>query len=474
MTFASLEFALLLLGVFTLYYFLPQRLRMLLLLGASYVFYCFWNPAYGLLIFASTLLDYWMALAISTTSSQIHKKRYLLVSVVGNLGILAYFKYTNFAIDSLRVLLGPMGEVLPQPLDLILPIGISFYTFQTMSYTIDVYRGKKKAENDFILIALYVCFFPQLLAGPIEKAKHLIPQLKKKQPFTFSNIETGIRLISWGLFKKTVVGDRLAFAAHGAYQNPAIHSTGVLAFSAAAMFVVVYLDFSAYSEIARGTASLFGIRLSRNFRFPHAATNIAEYWRRWHITMSVWVQDYLFKPLGGFRIRNPIHYSRIMIITMGLVGLWHGAQWTFVIWGILNGVSLFIYHLFSLHILRHRRRNCFFTSIPWLSLSWAVSMVIRILISILFFSPDLQHASLFFERLCLQPTFEGFNYNFVKIGFIVISGFWIFHMLHEQLEKKGGVLIFPPPIRGALYASLFFIILFGAVDKSTPFIYFQF
>ena len=321
MTFVSLEFSVLLLFSFSLYYFLPQRGRMYLLLLVSYVFYSYLEPVYGILILASTVLDYSMALLISSTTKVRLKRLGMAVSIFGNIGVLSYFKYTNFALDSLRDLLGPLGLNLPPPLDLILPVGISFYTFQTMSYTIDVYRGIQKSEKDFILVALYVCFFPQLVAGPIERARSLMPQLKVKHSFSFSNVEEGLRLICWGILKKVVVGDRLASAAYDAFLNPAAQPTGVLAFSAAAMFVVVYLDFSAYSEIARGTAVLFGIRLSRNFNFPHAAMNIAEFWRRWHITMSQWVQNYVFKPLGGFQLRNPRRYIRTMLVTMGLVGL---------------------------------------------------------------------------------------------------------------------------------------------------------
>ncbi|MFH2123810.1 MAG: MBOAT family O-acyltransferase [Pseudomonadota bacterium] len=374
----------------------------------------------------------------------------------------------------MKALLGPIGQHLPPPLNLILPAGISFYTFQTMSYTIDVYRGAKKAEKDFILVALYVSFFPQLVAGPIERAKDLMPQLRIKQHFSFSNLETGIRLICWGLLKKTVIGDRLTCAAYGAYLNPEAQSTGALAFSAVAMFVVVYLDFSAYSEIARGTASLFGISLSRNFNFPHTATNIAEYWRRWHITMSRWVMDYLFKPLGGFRIRNPLQYGRIMLITMGLVGLWHGAQWTFVIWGILNGICLFSYHIFSLQILRKHRKAVLFTSKPWLMFSWVFSMLIRILLSILFFSPNLYHAGIFYDRLCIHPTLAGFNEDYVLIGFATIVFFWIFHFIHERFTRHEDITTWSPIVRGGFYASLAIILLFAAMDTADPFIYFQF
>jgi len=474
MTFVSLEFATLLLFSFSLYYFLPQRARMFLLLTVSYVFYCYWNPVYGLLIFASTLIDYSMALAVAATRVRLYRRLALLVSIIGNLGMLCYFKYTDFALESLATLLGPMGLALPQPLDLILPVGISFYTFQTMSYTIDVYRGIKKPEKDFILVALYVSFFPQLVAGPIERAKDLMPQLRTRQNFSFINIESGVRLICWGLLKKIVVGDRLTAAAFGSYLQPQLQNTGELAFAAVAMFVVVYLDFSAYSEIARGTAALFGIRLSRNFDFPHTATNIADYWRRWHITMSRWVMDYVFKPLGGFQVRNPLQYGRIILITMGLVGLWHGAQWTFVLWGLLNGICLFGYHMFSLHVIRKHKKAALFTSLPWLYSSWLLSMFVRIVLSVLFFSPNLHHALVFYDRLFVHPTFSGFTEVYVLIGFAAIILFWVFHFAHARLAGRGGITSWPPIIRGGIYACLFYVILFAAMDTAEPFIYFQF
>jgi len=243
MTFASLEFAALLAITFSLYYFLPQRSRMILLLAASYAFYCFWNPIYAILILSSTALDYAMALFIARSVSERRRRLGLVASVAGNLVVLGYFKYTDFALDSLRALLGPMGDNLPGPLELVLPVGISFYTFQTMSYTIDVYRRHQAPEKDFLLVALYVSFFPQLVAGPIERARDLMPQLASKCRFDAGNLETGFRLIVWGLLKKIVVADRLTHAAYSVYLNPEYYGTGDVAFSVAAMLVVIYLDF---------------------------------------------------------------------------------------------------------------------------------------------------------------------------------------------------------------------------------------
>lgn len=474
MNFASLEFGVLLLAVFSAYYFLPQRARMALLLVASYVFYCYWDPFYGLLIFVSTLLDYAAALAIGAATSQRARRWPLWISVVGNLSLLGYFKYTNFALDSLRALLGPLGSHLPGMFEVVLPAGISFYTFQTMSYTIDVYRGKIAPERDFLSVALYVAFFPQLVAGPIERAADLMPQLQARQRFRLADLEAGVRLILWGLFKKIVVADRLAAAGYPAYLDPGAYDSGMLAFAAAALFVAIYLDFSAYSEIARGVARLFGVHLSENFRFPHAAGDIAEYWRRWHITMSTWVRDYLFIPLGGFRPRRPWQHARTILLTMGLVGLWHGASWTFVLWGLLHGASLVVYHRLRLGLSRRPGLRSVRAGLAWRLGSWALTTTWRILLSVLFFAPDFPRALAFFEGLLWHPSWRGFTHPTVALGFALLIGFWIFHYLHAQFAASRSVDFYPALLRGSAYALLAVAVLLFAEERSLPFIYFRF
>jgi alginate O-acetyltransferase complex protein AlgI len=474
MTFASVEFAALLAIVFALYYPLPRRGRMLLLLSASYLFYCYWKPLYALLIFASTVLDYVVALRIPRTRSRAGRRAALGASIAGNLGMLGYFKYTNFALDSLRDLLGPLGQNLPGPLEIILPVGISFYTFQTMSYTIDVYRGDQEPERDFVLVALYVAFFPQLVAGPIERARSLMPQLAALQPFCFRNLEEGSRLMLWGLIKKTVFGDRLISAAYPAFLDPGAYSTGELAFAAAAGVVMIYLDFSAYSDIAKGTAQLFGVKLVQNFRYPHAAGNVAEFWRRWHVSMSTFVRDYLHRPLGGFRPRSVWFDGRTTLITMGVVGLWHGAAWTFVLWGLLHGLSLVVYRIWRLYVLRRFKGRPFLKSFGWRFGSWATTCFIRIAINILFFAPTIQAAGVFYRRLYLEPTLEGFDRGYVWIGLGVIYVFWIFHYLQSTRELGRWVDGWHPALRGASYTALFYLLLFGGVDQAEQFIYFQF
>ena len=472
MTFASAEFALLLAVTFACYYALPQRGRMLLLLGASYVFYAYWNATYALLILASTVIDYSAARAIARTPSSRVRVLALAASVAGNLGMLGYFKYTDFALDSLRALLGPLAENVPGPLGLVLPVGISFYTFQTMSYTIDVFRGQKRAERDFLLVALYVAFFPQLVAGPIERAGKLMPQLRARQGFSLRNVEHGGRLILWGLLKKIVVGDRLILAAYPAFARPEAFTTGELAFSAVGMTIALYLDFSAYSEIARGTAQLFGVRLMRNFEYPFATGNIVDYWRRWHISMSDWVQDYLYRPLGGFRRRGTWAQARILLITMGLVGLWHGAQWTFVLWGLAQGVVLVAYLTLRLRLGRRRRKR----GAPplWSLAGWVATRSVNVAVCVLFFAPDLPAALSFYRHLYLRPAFTGFDQPHVLLGFLAFCCFWILHYAQSRTDLAARLDATGPIVRGVAYAACAYVLMFGAVDQVEPFIYYQF
>ncbi len=474
MTFVSLEFASLLTVTLALYYFLPQRGRMFLLLGASYLFYAFWNPGYAILIFASTLVDYLVALVIERSDKQPIRSIALSVAILVNIGILFYFKYTDFALDSLKLLLGPMGNHLPGPLDLVLPIGISFYTFQTLSYTIDVYRRQKTAERDFIAVALFVSFFPQLVAGPIERAGNLMQQLKNKHAFDPVNFEQGIGLILWGMTKKLVISDRLAFAAYPSFLIPSHHSTAHLLLSATAMYVVVYLDFSAYSDMARGIARLFGIRLSVNFRFPYVAANMSQFWSRWHITMSTWVRDYMVLPMGGLRLRQVKRQLIITLIVMSLVGLWHGAQWTFVSWGFFNGLSLALYRVLYIRVLRHYRGSTFINSLPWRFGSWLSMTYFRVLLCILFFAPDFGKAGIFFQKLILAPTLSEFTTPAIIQGFTVLGLFFMVHYLlfrfpiFEHFNRSN------PWLRGCGYGLLLFVVLFFGVETPEPFIYFQF
>jgi D-alanyl-lipoteichoic acid acyltransferase DltB (MBOAT superfamily) len=473
MTFVCFPFALLLAITLPLYYVLPQRRRMVLLTLASYVFYAWWNPIYAMLILGATVVHYAAALGIQRSESPAARRGLLALAVVTSLALLGYFKYTNFALDTLRALLSPWSTAVPGPFDIVLPAGISFYTFQILSYTLDVYRRDIRAERDFLAVALFVSFFPQLVAGPIERTRDLLPQLRDRRTFRWADMETGVRIFLWGMLKK-FIADRISFATMPAYADPSAFTTGQLVFSAVGMMVVIYLDFSAYSDMATGTASWFGVRLTRNFAYPQAAGNVAEYWRRWHISMSTWVRDYLFMPLGGFRPRNTAHHARIMLITMGLVGLWHGANWTYVLWGLGHGVTLVGYHLLHLRVLRNSRRSAWRRGLPWRFGSWLLTAFIRCVLSVLFFSPDLQRSAVFLNRMLLHPTAAGFSLPHVQLGLAFAAAFWVFHYLQATRPMTAWWGQRAPLARGAAYAMLVWVIGMLAVSRADSFIYFQF
>jgi len=339
MLFNSLEFLVFFPLVIMLYYALPFGYRWLLLLVASYVFYMWWKAEYALLLLLSTGIDYFAAIALDKTENRTKRKWLLALSLCSNLGILFFFKYFNFVNTNL----GSVSELFglayqPSPLDVLLPVGISFYTFQTMSYTIDVYKRNMKAEKHFGYFALYVTYFPQLVAGPIERAERLLPQLHVHHPLSAENISRGLKLIFWGMFKKVAVADNLAPYVNEVFNHPQQYEG--LSFMLATVFFSfqIYYDFSGYSDIAIGSARIMGVHLMTNFNHPYFAKSIAEFWRRWHISLSTWFRDYVYIPLGGNRNN---HYRNILI-TFLLSGLWHGANWTFIVWGGLHGLYMVV------------------------------------------------------------------------------------------------------------------------------------
>ena len=317
--------------------------RNIFLLLASYFFYGYWDWRFCSLLLISTLIDFYVGGKLYKTENEKKRKKLLLVSMVANLGILGFFKYFNFFAESFATLLKSMGGhpdfVL---LNIILPVGISFYTFQTMTYTIDIYRRKLEPTNSLIDFALYVSFFPQLVAGPIERASHLLPQLSKKFGATKEQFEKGMVLIVMGLFKKVMIGDTAGRVVDRIFGQPDLYHSPELLMALILFAIQIYADFSGYSSIARGTAKLMGIELMKNFEQPYLSANITEFWRRWHISLSSWLKDYLYISLGGNRKGKGRTYINLMI-TMLFGGLWHGASWNFVIWGGLHGIYLAIH-----------------------------------------------------------------------------------------------------------------------------------
>ncbi|MCF8278524.1 MAG: MBOAT family protein [Flavobacteriales bacterium] len=348
MLFNSIEFLLFCLVVFPSYFLLPHRHRWILLLAASVFFYGFWKAEYLLLILVSAVTDYFCGLKMAGSDSKAARKPFLILSLVVNLGILFTFKYFNFFLESTSGLWGLAGNT--SSWNLILPMGISFYTFQTMAYTIDVYYGRIVPERNFGIFSLYVTFFPQLVAGPIERASHLLPQLRKVHVWSSERFVSGIRLILWGLFKKTVLADRLASIVDPIYGANDTFGGLVMAIATVFFAFQIYCDFSGYSDMAIGLARILGVDLMKNFRSPYFSGSIREFWSRWHISLSTWFRDYLYIPLGGNR--SGILRTNLNLLTVFLVsGLWHGANWTFVVWGGLHGSYLVVENLFrSVHL----------------------------------------------------------------------------------------------------------------------------
>ncbi len=347
MLFNSFHFLLFFLVFWPVYSILSGRARKVFTLAASYYFYMCWSTKFIWLIWGITVVDYVAGILISTARSQHVRRLSLFLSLGANIGILAVFKYFNFLSISLNEALHPFGfHDSPLMLSVILPIGLSFHTFQAMSYTIDVYRKKAPVERNFINYALYVAFFPQMVAGPIERPNQLLPQFQSDHHFNWENVREGGKLTLWGLFKKMVIADGLSGFVNLVYGNPR-HYTGLALLIATVFFgIQIYCDFSGYSDMALGLARVLGFRLTINFRHPYFAQSIGDFWHRWHISLSTWFRDYVYIPLGGSRVALPRFYINLLLTFM-LSGLWHGANWTFVIWGAFHGMCLVLSHATS-------------------------------------------------------------------------------------------------------------------------------
>jgi alginate O-acetyltransferase complex protein AlgI len=347
MLFCSQEYAIFFLLVFALYWATPwHRARVVLLLAASLYFYACWNRWLALLIAATTTLDYAVGLGLEGWKSERGRKALLALSLVGNLGMLAAFKYANFFLGSLETTLNACGLHAPMPLlSVILPVGISFYTFEAINYTVDVYRRRIKAERDLPSFLLFVTFFPHLVAGPIVRARDFLPQVRRPKRWSWSRAELGVGLFLVGLFKKLAIADRMALYADPVFHDPAAFGSHAAWIATIAYTIQIYCDFSGYTDMALGSAHLLGYKLAPNFRMPYLSANLAEFWRRWHISLSTWLRDYLFIPLGGSR-GSSLATARNLLITMTLGGLWHGASWTFVVWGLLHGGLLIVHRGF--------------------------------------------------------------------------------------------------------------------------------
>lgn len=466
MLFNTLAFALFLPTVLLLYWILPRRLRVGLLLVASYVFYSWWDVRFLSLIVISTLTDYLVGRRLATEKRSRLRKSLLLVSLVVNLGVLAFFKYWGFFVESASSVLVAIG-VQPNAsfISVVLPVGISFYTFQTLSYTIDVYRDRVEPEESITRFALFVAFFPQLVAGPIERANRLLPQLRSL-PSNTREVAWGesVTLIARGLFRKVVIADGLAPIVDQVFADPASYagltiSMGVLAFS-----LQIYGDFAGYTDIARGTAKLFGVDLMENFRAPYSSRSFSEFWRRWHMSLSTWLRDYLYIPLGGNRGSRLATY-RNLTVTMLLGGLWHGAGWGFVIWGGLHGLYLMIERVW-------RERPQRSTRVKPQRLPALVVFGVVTLTWIPFRSPSFGTALEVAAGL-FQPL-QGAQMTAAPVV-LALLGFATLAIDRGVLrDLRNPVGEFRPLARGVAYGVAIALVPLFATEVADPFIYFQF
>ena len=478
MLFNSLSFAIFLPIVFVLYWFATKgnlRLQNILLLISSYFFYACWDWRFLFLLIFSTLLDYYTGLKMQDSKNQKEKKIWFWLSVTINLGFLGVFKYYNFFASSFADALSQLGFVVnPLTLSVILPVGISFYTFHGLSYVIDIYKNRIQAEKNFIDYSVFVSFFPLLVAGPIERATHLLPQIQKKRSFEYAKAVDGLRQILWGLFKKIVIADQCAIYANQIFNNSSDFSGSTLLLGAIFFAFQIYGDFSGYSDIALGTARLFGIELLKNFSFPYFSRDIAEFWRRWHISLSSWFRDYLYIPLGGSKSGNWAKIRNTFIIFI-VSGFWHGANWTFIFWGALN--ALFIMPSI---IMKTNRNNLEIVAKGKLLPS--IKELFQILVTfgltvfawIFFRAENVTHAinyisKIFSSSLFTTPSIKPNLLFFLLLSFFIIE--WFGREQQYALEKFH--LKLPRIARWTFYYILVFSI-FYFTGSEQQFIYFQF
>ncbi|WP_452220376.1 MBOAT family O-acyltransferase [Lacinutrix salivirga] len=478
MYFNSIDFAIFLPIVFGLYWLVNKNLKSqnIVLIIASYIFYGWWDWRFLSLILFSSLLDYTIGLRLKKEKQQANRKLLLWISIFVNIGFLGFFKYYDFFVDNFIDAFSFFGnKIQPNTLNIILPVGISFYTFQTLSYTIDVYRKKLTPTSSLFSFLAFVSFFPQLVAGPIERATNLLPQFYKTRKFNYNVAVDGCRQILWGFFKKVVIADNCAEYANQIFNNSEDYSGSTLLIGALFFTFQIYGDFSGYSDIAIGTSRLFGINLKQNFAFPYFSRDIAEFWRRWHISLSSWFKDYLYIPLGGSRGGTLLKIRNTFIIFL-VSGFWHGANWTFVFWGLLNA-------LYFLPILLANRNRSHLdvvaknTILP--SVKEAINMMLTFYLTVIawvfFRAENLNHAWSYLKGMCdkslfFLPTIRPTNLILLILFFLIVEWFG-----RHQLYAIENVLIKKSrPIRWTFYMLLIVLIFVFSAESKPEFIYFQF
>ena len=483
MLFNSIDFAIFLPIVFILYWFViykSLKLQNLLIVIASYIFYGWWDWRFLSLILFSTVIDYTIGVLLIKEENNFKRKILLWVSILVNLGFLGFFKYYNFFLDNFVSAFSFFGtKINASSINIILPVGISFYTFQTLSYTIDVYKRELKPTTDFFTFSAFVCFFPQLVAGPIERATNLLPQFYKKRTFEYNKAINGLQQILWGLFKKVVIADNSATIANEIFNNSSDYSGSTLVIGAIFFTFQIYGDFSGYSDIAIGTSRLFGFNLKQNFAFPYFSRDIAEFWRRWHISLSTWFRDYLYIPLGGSRggIWMKIRNTFIIFVVSGF---WHGANWTFIFWGALNAL-----YFMPLLLLKKNRDNkdkiAEGRHLPKFKEFYQIifTFSLTVIAWIFFRAENISHAfnylsTIFSKSFFSVPNFMGKKSAlvtfFLILFFMIIE--WFGRNKKFAIENVGSN--WNTGLRWTWYVVIIFLIGAYMQTTETPFIYFQF
>ncbi|WP_431136994.1 MBOAT family O-acyltransferase [Psychroserpens mesophilus] len=488
MLFNSIDFSIFLPIVFLLYWFVTNKnlkLQNFLIVIASYVFYGWWDWRFLSLIIISTLIDFSIGILLSKEESSLKRKILLWTSICANLGFLGFFKYYNFFLDNFISAFSFFGtEINANSLNIILPVGISFYTFQTLSYTIDIYKKKLEPTKNIIAFSAFVSFFPQLVAGPIERATNLLPQFYTKREFDYFKTVDGMRQILWGLFKKIVIADNCAHYANMIFNNSSEYGGSTLVIGALLFTFQIYCDFSGYSDIAIGTSRLFGFNLRQNFAFPYFSRDIAEFWRRWHISLSTWFRDYLYIPLGGSRgsIWMKIRNTFIIFIVSGF---WHGANWTFIVWGTLNAL-----YFLPILLTKNNRKNLNVVAEGRLLPSakefsmMLITFVLTVIAWVFFRAENITHAIQFmtdmFSGLTLHANYwTSYKFVFWRIGYPFIITLVLFVLFEwrgreQQFAIQNFAQIRSRTLRWSMYILIVLIIYFIGSFGETSFIYFQF
>ncbi|MFT6923811.1 MAG: alginate O-acetyltransferase complex protein AlgI [Crocinitomicaceae bacterium] len=480
MLFTSLEYIFFLPMIAVLYYVLSHRVRWILLLGASYFFYAFWRFDFLILVVLSTLIDYIAGLQMAKHAEKRDRKKWLYLSLFINLGLLFVFKYLGFFNEEVRHLfqLFDLSYSVPE-FDILLPIGISFYTFQTLSYTLDIYRSGKAPERHLGYFALYVSFFPQLIAGPIERASRLIPQFRTKQTFNWVNISEGARLFLWGMFKKIIIADYLILFFKPIMDQPELFSGGHYILAMFAATVWIYADFSGYTDMAIGSARFFGIRLVPNFRRPYFAESISELWQRWHISLTSWINDYFFRPLVRKAKSKWARYAAIVLIFLA-IGFWHKASWNLLAFGLLHGMYIIINRVTKRSRRKFMDQVLKKTSVIRISINVLLTFLFWTYSSALFVSDSLSHAWHIMTHLFVWDSSASLLDvpGVITVEYIVMaigtSLFLYSEIINKKIHENPFDSIRFTGIRWSFYLAMIFLLIVFGHQVNNEFFYFQF